>query len=105
MPPGIYSSKYFQGTLMASNATGRWKEWLSPDGVPHREWPSIKNKTQIIDIILLFLKSLRWEKQKHVGKEIWEKMGAAGMLGINIPAEHGGIGGEFKDSVIVIEEQ
>ncbi|XP_071824747.1 long-chain specific acyl-CoA dehydrogenase, mitochondrial-like [Apostichopus japonicus] len=47
----------------------------------------------------------KWEKQKHVGKEIWEKMGAAGMLGINIPAEHGGIGGEFKDSVIVIEEQ
>lgn len=67
---------------------------------------SIKNKTLTIHIILLlFFKSLRWEKQKHVGKEIWEKMGAAGMLGINIPAEHGGIGGEFKDSVIVIEEQ
>lgn len=56
-------------------------------------------------IYLSNLTHLRWEKQKHVGKEIWEKMGAAGMLGINIPLEHGGIGGDFKDSVIIVEEQ
>ncbi|KAJ8035894.1 Long-chain specific acyl-CoA dehydrogenase, mitochondrial [Holothuria leucospilota] len=47
----------------------------------------------------------RWEKQKHCGREIWEKMGAAGLLGVNIPADIGGVGGDFKASIVIAEEQ
>ncbi|KAJ8035772.1 Long-chain specific acyl-CoA dehydrogenase, mitochondrial [Holothuria leucospilota] len=47
----------------------------------------------------------RWEKQRYVDREIWEKIGAAGFLGVAIPEEHGGVGGDFKTSVIVGEEQ
>lgn len=44
-------------------------------------------------------------KQKHIDREAWQKMGEAGMLGINVPAEMGGIGGTFTDSTIILEEQ
>ncbi|PIK60665.1 putative long-chain specific acyl-CoA dehydrogenase, mitochondrial isoform X1 [Apostichopus japonicus] len=47
----------------------------------------------------------RWMKQKHIDREAWQKMGEAGMLGINVPAEMGGIGGTFTDSTIILEEQ
>lgn len=32
-------------------------------------------------------------------------MGAAGLLGVNIPAEIGGVGGDFKASIVIVEEQ
>ncbi|XP_072021534.1 long-chain specific acyl-CoA dehydrogenase, mitochondrial-like [Amphiura filiformis] len=47
----------------------------------------------------------RWEKAGHVDKEIWEKYGAAGLLGISVPAEHGGVGGDVIMACIAIEEQ
>ncbi|EFX72433.1 hypothetical protein DAPPUDRAFT_110684 [Daphnia pulex] len=46
-----------------------------------------------------------WNERGYTDKEIWEKAGSCGMLGINIPAEHGGIGGSFADACIVMEEQ
>jgi len=46
----------------------------------------------------------RWEEQGHADKSIWNKAGEYGILGINIPAEHGGIGGSFTDAAIVMEE-
>lgn len=46
----------------------------------------------------------RWEKQGYPDKSVWEKAGEYGILGINIPAEHGGLGGSFIDSSIVAEE-
>ncbi|KZS16430.1 Uncharacterized protein APZ42_017798 [Daphnia magna] len=45
-----------------------------------------------------------WQERGYPDKEIWEKAGACGMLGITIPVEHGGIGGSFADTSIVIEE-
>ncbi|PIK32915.1 hypothetical protein BSL78_30273, partial [Apostichopus japonicus] len=48
----------------------------------------------------------RWEKQGHVDKEIfWHKLGAQGYLGVDLPTELGGIGGDFLSSTIMIEEQ
>ena len=37
-------------------------------------------------------------------REAWAAMGANGLLGVNIPAEIGGIGGSFTDEAIVHEE-
>ncbi|PIK36194.1 putative long-chain specific acyl-CoA dehydrogenase, mitochondrial isoform X2 [Apostichopus japonicus] len=48
----------------------------------------------------------RWEKQGHVDKDIfWKKLGQQGYLGIDLPVELGGIGGDFISSTIVLEEQ
>lgn len=46
-----------------------------------------------------------WEKQGDVGREIWKKAGANGLLGVNCPAEAGGIGGDWLSAAIVQEEQ
>ena len=45
-----------------------------------------------------------WEKEGIVPKEIWLKAGDLGILCPNIPKEYGGIGGDFRFNVIVIEE-
>ena len=41
----------------------------------------------------------------HVDREMWNRVGEQGYLGVCIPAEDGGIGGSFKDEAIVLEEQ
>ena len=38
-------------------------------------------------------------------QQIWKKAGKAGLLGINCPANVGGIGGDFLSAVIAMEEQ
>lgn len=47
----------------------------------------------------------RWEKAGQVSREVWEKAGEFGILGILIPEEHGGIGGDLCSAVIAWEEQ
>jgi len=47
----------------------------------------------------------RWEAAGQVDRELWLKAGAAGLLGTDTPEEHGGVGGDFKDAAIVMEEQ
>ena len=47
----------------------------------------------------------QWEKKDHiVPKEIWKKMGKEKFLCTDLPAEYGGIGGDFLYSVIILEE-
>jgi acyl-CoA dehydrogenase len=46
----------------------------------------------------------RWRKQQHVGHEIWRKAGAMGLLCTDIPAEYGGVGGDFRHEVVLYEE-
>ena len=46
----------------------------------------------------------KWRKQNHVGHEIWRKMGAQGFLCLDIPAEYGGAGGDFRHEAVVYEE-
>ncbi|KAA0714564.1 Long-chain specific acyl-CoA dehydrogenase, mitochondrial [Triplophysa tibetana] len=46
-----------------------------------------------------------WEKAGQVSREVWEKAGEQGLLGIFTPEEHGGIGGDVLSAAIVWEEQ
>ena len=46
----------------------------------------------------------RWEEQGYADKSIWQTAGEYGILGVNIPAEHGGLGGTFLDTAVVMEE-
>jgi acyl-CoA dehydrogenase len=46
----------------------------------------------------------RWRKQHQVDKETWRKTGAAGFLCMDIPAEYGGGGGDFRHETLLYEE-
>jgi acyl-CoA dehydrogenase len=46
----------------------------------------------------------RWAEQGIVDREAWQKAGAAGFLCPWLEEEHGGSGGDFLHSVVVIEE-
>ncbi len=46
----------------------------------------------------------KWEKDGIVPKEIWLKAGEVGLLCPNVPKEYGGIGGDFRFNVIIVEE-
>ena len=45
-----------------------------------------------------------WEEKGLVPKELWLKAGEIGLLCPNVPKEYGGIGGDFRFNVIIIEE-
>jgi acyl-CoA dehydrogenase len=45
-----------------------------------------------------------WNRNGMSDRESWRKMGAAGLLGANQPAEYGGAGGDFIYDAIIIEE-
>lgn len=44
----------------------------------------------------------RWRKEKCVGRDLWRAAGAAGILGVSIPEEFGGGGGDFRHEVQII---
>jgi acyl-CoA dehydrogenase len=46
----------------------------------------------------------RWAKNHQVDREFWNKMGDAGLLGLDLPEEFGGAGGDFGYSAVVAEE-
>ncbi len=46
----------------------------------------------------------QWRKQHTVGKEVWRKAGAAGFLLMDVPAEYGGGGGDFRHEALLYEE-
>ena len=46
----------------------------------------------------------QWRKQQHVGREIWRKAGAMGLLCTDVAAEFGGGGGDFRHEVVLYEE-
>jgi alkylation response protein AidB-like acyl-CoA dehydrogenase len=37
-----------------------------------------------------------WEKARIVPRAFWEKAGEAGILGISLPEDHGGMGGTIQ---------
>ncbi|RCW69472.1 hypothetical protein DES41_106346 [Pseudorhodoferax soli] len=45
-----------------------------------------------------------WEEQGLVPRELWRRAGSAGLLLPMAPAEHGGGGGDFLHTAIVVEE-
>lgn len=46
----------------------------------------------------------QWEKDHIVPRSIWQKFGKAGFLCPTVTPEYGGIGGDFRYSIIVAEE-
>jgi acyl-CoA dehydrogenase len=46
----------------------------------------------------------QWRKQQNVGADIWRKAGAVGLLCTDIPADYGGVGGDFRHEVVLYEE-
>jgi len=45
-----------------------------------------------------------FRKRGHVGHEIWQRAGAAGLLCTDIPQEYGGGGGDFRHEAVIAEE-
>ncbi|XP_033086309.1 long-chain specific acyl-CoA dehydrogenase, mitochondrial isoform X3 [Trachypithecus francoisi] len=93
-------------------------------GEERLETPSARNLTDIgIRRIFssehdIFRKSIRrffqeeviphhseWEKAGEVSREVWEKAGKQGLLGVNIAEHLGGIGGDLYYAAVVWEEQ
>jgi alkylation response protein AidB-like acyl-CoA dehydrogenase len=46
----------------------------------------------------------QWEKDRSVPREVWHKMGQAGFLCMDVPADYGGRGGDFRYAAILAEE-
>lgn len=46
-----------------------------------------------------------WESKGQVSRELWEKAGEMGLLGVAIPDDKGGVGGDWLSAMIVHEEQ
>src|SRR3546814_6343989 len=45
-----------------------------------------------------------WRDNKVVDRSAWLDAGAFGLLGASVPAEYGGLGGDFRHERIIIEE-
>ena len=46
----------------------------------------------------------RWRAQHHVDRETWRRMGATGLLCLDIPDRYGGAGGDFRHEAVLYEE-
>lgn len=46
----------------------------------------------------------RWEAQEWLDDDIFRRFGALGLLGLRVPVEHGGQGGDFWSTVVLTEE-
>ena len=46
----------------------------------------------------------RWEEEGSVGREIWRKAGAAGLLAASVPEAFGGAGGTFAHEAVIAYE-
>ncbi|WP_086619095.1 acyl-CoA dehydrogenase family protein [Erythrobacter tepidarius] len=47
----------------------------------------------------------KWREEGQVEREFWREAGAAGLLGVSVPTEYGGHGGDFRHDLVVIDQQ
>lgn len=47
----------------------------------------------------------KWREDGQVEAEFWREAGAAGLLGMTVPEEYGGHGGDFRHDLVVLSEQ
>ena len=99
LPPGheIFPFDYF--------LSNPWKGGKMPEPDKGSSHPKIFRDTAARFLEAEMLPNeAQWRKQQHVGKEIWRKAGAMGLLCTDIPADHGGGGGDFRHEVVLYEE-
>jgi acyl-CoA dehydrogenase len=48
---------------------------------------------------------LKWREDGQVEREFWREAGEAGLLGVSVPDEYGGHGGDFRHDMVVIDQQ
>ena len=46
----------------------------------------------------------KWRKQHHVDRDVWRQAGEMGLLCLDLPAEYGCGGGDFRHEVVMYEE-
>jgi len=46
----------------------------------------------------------KWRKNHCVDRDMWTKAGAAGLLGLSMPEEFGGAGGDYRHEVVLMEQ-
>jgi acyl-CoA dehydrogenase len=46
-----------------------------------------------------------WRENGQVDREFWEEAGQAGLLGMTVPEEYGGHGGDFRHDLVVLDQQ
>ncbi|TNE34798.1 MAG: acyl-CoA dehydrogenase [Alphaproteobacteria bacterium] len=46
-----------------------------------------------------------WRENGQVDREFWTEAGAAGLLGMTVPEEYGGHGGDFRHDLVVLDQQ
>ena len=47
----------------------------------------------------------KWREDGQVEREFWNEAGAAGLLGVSVPEEYGGHGGDFRHDMVIIDQQ
>ncbi|TMM50431.1 acyl-CoA dehydrogenase family protein [Qipengyuania marisflavi] len=47
----------------------------------------------------------KWRDEGQVDVEFWQEAGAAGILGMTVPEEYGGHGGDFRHDLVVLDQQ
>jgi acyl-CoA dehydrogenase len=45
-----------------------------------------------------------WVEAGQVEREFWREAGQAGLLGVSVPAEYGGQGGDFRHDLVVVDQ-
>jgi acyl-CoA dehydrogenase len=46
-----------------------------------------------------------WRDNGQVEREFWNEAGAAGLLGVSVPTEYGGHGGDFRHDMVILDQQ
>lgn len=47
----------------------------------------------------------KWRQDGQVEREFWREAGQAGLLGVSVPEEYGGHGGDFRHDMVVLDQQ